>query len=422
MTERLAVYIAGSRAGELLQGDSGELSFSYEGGYSGVPLSLSMPVSNRTFGDKVVRPYFMGLLPDDPVVRRDLGRRLGVSGENPFALLEHVGLDCPGAVQVCDEGLANPSSRGDGLVEVSATEIAARLSEGRSGVGTSWETDRERWSLGGQQTKFALRKEGDRWFSCEGSAPTTHIIKPGISGLRLEALNEYLCLRLARACDIPSACAEYVVFDGQPAIVVERYDRMRDPMGNVVRLHQEDLCQALGVLPHNKYPEDGGPSASDVIRLLRRTGAPAASNVAAFVGMLFFNYLVAAPDAHAKNYSLLLDRGAAYLAPLYDVASALPYVRRWEGIKLAMGIAGENRVSRLSARRLARFARANDLEDFGLGPEVLAEMLADLAQRIPPALEAVVGEDSRVPGVDELGERLLRRVGRVCSTSMTALG
>lgn len=383
---------------------------------------MSMPVSNRTFGEPVVRPYLMGLLPDDPAVRRDLGRRLGVSGENPFALLGHVGLDCPGAVQVCDESLSSPSARGEGLVEVSHAEIAARLSEGRTSAGMRWEAEREHWSLGGQQSKFALRREGDRWFSCEGAAATTHILKPGIPDLRLEALNEFLCLRLARACGIPAARVEYAVFDGEPAIVVERYDRMRDSTGGVARLHQEDFCQALGVLPQSKYPEDGGPSAGDVIGLLRRTGAPAASNLAAFMKMLFFNYLIGAPDAHAKNYSLLLDRDAAYLAPLYDVASALPYARRWEDVRLAMGIAGENRVARLSARRLGRFARANGMEGYGLGPDALSGMLADLARRVPPALADVLGASSHIPGVDELGERLLPRVDRVCAASLAALG
>lgn len=422
MEKCLAVYIAGLRAGELRQRDSGQLTFSYDIGYSGIPLSLSMPVTNRSFGDKVVRPYFMGLLPDSPEVRKSLGRQFGVSGENPFALLEHIGLDCPGAVQVCDESQKSLSSRNARLVAITDAEIAERLSMGRASSTLKWEAEGERWSLGGQQSKFALRKEGGRWFSCEGAAATTHIFKPGIPDLRSEALNEYLCLKLARACGIPASRVEYLVFDGEPAIVVERYDRVRDADGEVIRLHQEDFCQALGVLPQNKYPEDGGPSAGSIIGVLRKTGAPAATNVATFVKMLFFNYLTAAPDAHAKNYSMLHGRDASYLAPLYDVASMLPYAGRRESIRLAMGIAGENRVAMLSSRRLDRFSQANSLDEYGLNGDKLSGMLASLAEIIPDVLKNVLETNENIPGVDELGSRLLSGVVETCSNSLAKLG
>lgn len=293
---------------------------------------------------------------------------------------------------------------------------------GRASSTLKWEAEGERWSLGGQQSKFALRKEGGRWFSCEGAAATTHIFKPGIPDLRSEALNEYLCLKLARACGIPASRVEYLVFDGEPAIVVERYDRVRDADGEVIRLHQEDFCQALGVLPQNKYPEDGGPSAGSIIGVLRKTGAPAATNVATFVKMLFFNYLTAAPDAHAKNYSMLHGRDASYLAPLYDVASMLPYAGRRESIRLAMGIAGENRVAMLSSRRLDRFSQANSLDEYGLNGDKLSGMLASLAEIIPDVLKNVLETNENIPGVDELGSRLLSGVVETCSNSLAKLG
>ncbi len=422
MDNHLAVYIAGVRAGTLRQGESGELSFSYDAGYSGIPLSLAMPISNRTYGDKIVRPYFMGLLPDSSDVRRSLGRLFGVSGENPFALLRHIGLDCPGAVQVCDGDPTSSFARNAKLVAVSDAEIAERLSTGRASSTERWEAEGERWSLGGQQSKFALRKEGNHWFSCEGAAATTHIFKPGIPGLRSEALNEYLCLKLARACGIPASRVEYLIFDEEPSIVVERYDRVRNADGEVIRLHQEDFCQALSVLSQNKYPEDGGPSAGSIIGILRRTGAPAAANVTTFMKMLFFNYLTASPDAHAKNYSMLHDRDGSYLAPLYDVASMLPYANRRESIRLTMGIAGENRVAMLSSRRLSRFSQANALDEYGLNGDALSGMLASLAQKIPDALKSVLESSEGIPGVGELGFRLLSGVEEICSKSLARLG
>lgn len=423
MSRELVVLIAGQRAGRVCQAESGALSFAYDDGYVGIPLSLSMPVSNQVFGDKVVRPFLFGLLPDSFEVRRSLGRELGVSADNPWALLAHVGLDCPGAVQLCaEDDMAAATTRAEMLVPMAECDIASRLRRGRGAASARWETDNERWSLGGQQAKFALRREGDGWYSCEGAAATTHIFKPGIADLKLSALNEYVCLKLAAACGIPAERVDYLVFEDEPAIVATRYDRVRDDAGRVRRLHQEDFCQVLGVLPERKYPEEGGPGVADIVRVCGRTGASAASNLRRFFDMLFFNYLIGAPDAHAKNYSLLIDCNAAYLAPLYDVASLLPYAERPFDIKLAMGVAGENRVGRLSARRLGKFADANGLEACGLTGDALAERLAALAGKAPAALEAVLAEGAALPGIDELGSRLLPLVAELCERSTARLG
>lgn len=421
-SDTLCVIIAGKFAGRVEQHADGSLSFSYDASYSGPPLSLSMPVSNRSYGDKILRPYLMGLLPDSADARRSLGRELGVSGGNPFALLSFIGLDCPGAVQFCDEGSLQDALVGEGFLRpVTDEEIARRLASGRRSASARWTVEHERWSLGGQQSKFALRREGGAWFGCEGAAATTHILKPGIAGLAYESLNEFICAKLAAACGVPAAEVEYAVFEEEPAIVVFRYDRVRDRSGKVIRLHQEDLCQSLGVLPENKYPEEGGPGANDVLKVLRRTGAPSALNLERFIRMLFFNYLIAAPDAHAKNYSLLLDRDVAYLAPLYDVASMLPYTDRPFDVKTAMGIAGENRVGSLSRRRLSRFAEVNGLDESGLGGERLAEMLAELAEAIPARLEAVLADCGNIPGVDALGERMLLKAAALCERSLARL-
>lgn len=419
----LKVSIAGKRTGVVQQEANGSLSFSYFEDYAGVPLSLAMPVSNKVFGDKLVRPFLCGLLPDSLEVRRSLGREWGVSADNPFALLTHVGLDCPGAVQLyLQDEEERLSQRENTLVPITDAEIAARLARGRGNRGARWETSQERWSLGGQQAKFALRREGDAWFSCEGAAATTHIFKPGIADVRLSALNEFVCLKLARACGLPACEVAYEVFADEPAIIATRYDRARNSQGEVVRLHQEDFCQVLGVLPERKYPEEGGPGARDIVAICKRTGEPAARNLKQFMDMLFFNYLIGAPDAHGKNYSLLLGLSDAYLAPLYDVASLLPYAERPFDIKLAMGVAGENRVGRLSSRRLGKFAADNGLEEFELTGDLLAERMAALAERIPGKLDEVLTAHSTLPDIDELGSRLHPLVAELCERSLARLG
>ena len=205
----LDVFVAGKLAGTLSQDRSGSLSFAYERDYRGVPLSSSMPLSTRTYRDKVVLPYLWGLLPEDPAARRHVAADAGISPNNPFALLAVIGLDCPGAVQFVPQG--SDAFRDERLVAVSGAEIARRLAMGRQD-GAGWIADNEHWSLGGQQSKFALRRMDGRWYSCEGSAATTHILKSGVRGLAHQALNEYVCMRLATSLDVPAASVEYLEF------------------------------------------------------------------------------------------------------------------------------------------------------------------------------------------------------------------
>lgn len=418
----LEVLIAGKHAGVLSQGTTGSLSFCYDREYRGVPLSSAMPLSTRTYRDKVIGPYLWGLLPEDPAARAQVASKAGVSPNNAFALLAVIGLDCPGAVQFCPSGL--DAARDEVLVPLSEADIARRLALGRR-EDSGWIAPSERWSLGGQQSKFALRKQGDEWFSCEGAAATTHILKSGVRGLAHQALNEYVCMRLAGECGINAATVDYLEFVGEggvePAIVVERYDR-EESGGAVVRLHQEDLCQALGCLPDNKYTMNGGPGTADVLRLLMSTSTMAQSNVVSFLQMLFFNYLLAATDAHAKNYSLMLSvDGAHGLAPMYDVASMAPYVERREWgtkpPKLAMSIGGENRVGRLSVDNLRRMVAQCELSRVGITAEGCARLLVTYADVIPEKLAEVFDGLERTesaPSSRELRARMEEPVARLC--------
>ena len=197
--QTLLLYIAGNLAGHVLQDDYGALSFTYDPTYSGPPVSLSMPIAPIKYPHHIVRPYLMGLLPDDPSVRADIADRYSCSGENPFALLSHIGLDCPGAVQLVPEGSARlVETRSGNLVELSEPDLEKRLRLLRERASSPWSRGSSgRWSLGGAQSKMALRFHDGRWFDCEGTEPTTHILKPGVIGYDNQALDEYLCQRLA---------------------------------------------------------------------------------------------------------------------------------------------------------------------------------------------------------------------------------
>lgn len=429
MREELDVLISGEHAGMLSQDNSGQLSFAYLQGYRGVPLSSAMPLSTRTYRDKTVRPYLWGLLPEDQAARKAVAANAEVSPNNPFALLSVIGLDCPGAVQFCPPG--GNAAREEKLVPIDSAEIARRLSAGRE-EGSGWLANNEHWSLGGQQSKFALRRQGGKWFSCEDAAATTHILKSGVRGLFHQALNEYVCMRLAAACGVNTAQVEYHEFEGaggiEPAIVIERYDRLTS--NNVVkRLHQEDLCQALGCLPENKYTDSGGPSCADVLELLKSTGDAAQNNIAGFLQMLFFNYLIAATDAHAKNYSIMLEaNGEHRLAPMYDVASIAPYVKpntwKTKPPKLAMSIGGENRAGCITANNLSKLIRQSRLDDIGITSEGCAELMSLYADIIPSKLAEVfdhLEDTASAPSAKELRSHIEEPIAQLCKKAKARL-
>lgn len=322
----LFVILDRSVVGELIRTDGGEHRFSYVGART-APISLSMPVDGGQFRHRVVDPFLEGLLPDQAPVREALAARYGVSPRNPFALLEHIGLDCAGAVRFADAEHLTRALDDDGeLVALSEEEIGARLAALEEGREPSWIAPGEGWSLAGAQTKIALRREGGQWYEARGCEPTTHILKPGITRMKEQALDEHLCLTTLREIGIPAARTRYARLGGREALIVERYDRLREG-GRVRRVHQEDLCQATSTYPRRKYEADGGPGALRIIDLLARWGDRDGASIRRFVDALIVNVLLGAPDAHAKNYSILHAGDRRLLAPLYDLASGLPYAR-----------------------------------------------------------------------------------------------
>ncbi|MBR3326638.1 MAG: type II toxin-antitoxin system HipA family toxin [Atopobiaceae bacterium] len=419
----LLLFIAGTFAGHVLQDADGALSFAYDPSYSGPPVSLSMPIAPIKYSQRVIRPYLMGLLPDDPTVRADIANRYNCSSENPFALLSHIGLDCPGAVQlVLEDATHLVESRPGNLAELSDSDLEKRLHLLRERASSPWETGRSgRWSLGGAQSKMALRYQDGRWYECEGSEPTTHILKPGVTGYVNQALDEYLCQSVAAQMGLPAAQVKYLTFGSEHAVSIQRYDRIFDEDGTVVRIHQEDLCQALSIDPSRKYAEQGGPSSPDVLSLLGTTNANAPRNLQLFVLYLLFNYLMGATDAHAKNYSVLLGTGdTALLAPLYDIASIAPYQslspRRRKPLRAAMSIGGENRFGLLSGRHLERLSRDANLITAGITREWIASAAERMATEIPSALQVVLNSASKahLAGIEQVGPALIREIGANC--------
>ena len=222
-------------------------------------------------------------------------------------------------------------------------------------------------------------------------------------------------MRIARVCGIPCEQVSYYEFCGVPAIIATRYDRVVTKAA-VVRIHQEDLCQALGVMPDKKYAEDGGPSTPDVLRLLKGVNNPSAA-IEAFAAMLFFNYLTCSPDAHAKNYSLMhLSQTQCVMAPLYDVASALPYdLTEGRPLRMAMSIGGENRQGRVRRAHVEKFA-----DMAGMQRTRALDLMANLCARVSLQADAEAEQlvASGAQGAEELVDRLVPRLQTHCARIM----
>lgn len=414
--KELIVLLTENVVGRVVQ-ERGRLRFVYESAWrvasSAIPLSLSMPLASSDHGHDAIHAFMSGLLPDNEQVLARWGQLFQVSASNPFALLSNVGEDCAGAVQfVRAERLNDVLSGSNSDVEwLTESEIAQRLrtlradhSQGRL------LRDHGQFSLAGAQAKTALTFQHQRWGVPSGRTPTTHILKPPIAALPGHVENEHLCLSLARELGFAAARSQVQNFEDEQVIVVERFDRYRTAdlaagaaaeaaaaHRPIHRLHQEDLCQALGLSPTLKYQNEGGPTPRAVVDLLRTHSARPVEDVTSFVGALIFNWLIAGTDGHAKNYSLLFGaRAQVRLAPLYDLGSALPYPdidqRR---LKLAMKVGDTYVVRNIGARDIEQLATTLALE-----PKVVLSHARELAARLPAAI-AAVSEAAKAAGLSE---------------------
>jgi serine/threonine-protein kinase HipA len=253
------------------------------------------------------------------------------------------------------------------------------------------------------QAKTALPLDGNRWGIPSGSIPTTHILKPAIAGLDDHGLNEHLCLDAARRAGLIAARSMIAQFADETAVVVTRYDRRLAADGIIARVHQEDLCQALGVAPSGKYQNEGGPTPAQIVRLLRNGMPPQVGEdaVRRFADALIWNWLIGGTDAHAKNYSVLLAGDQARLAPLYDIASALPYGTHERKLRLAMKIGASYEVYP-QRNRWPDAAR-----DLGLDAVALVDRARQPARIAPQALADAVSTRAVIALDRDLPRRLL---------------
>jgi serine/threonine-protein kinase HipA len=415
MSNELIVLLDEKEVGRVSRDAHSRLRFIYNddwrNGADAFPLSLSMSLGAKEHGRSVVEAFLWGLLPDNERVLARWAAKFHVSARNVFALISHVGEDCAGAVQfVTPERLeAIRSGKGDKVEWLDESEVAKRLEILRKDH-AAWRlpSDTGQFSLAGAQPKTALLLQNDRWGIPSGRTPTTHILKPPTGQFDGHAENEHICLMLARGLGLPAAQTKVMRFKEEIAIVIERYDRL--PKGNdIIRVHQEDVCQSQGIMPTKKYQNEGGPSPRDIIQLLRTYSTDREEDVDTFIGALGFNWLIAGTDAHAKNFSLLLSGRRVRLAPLYDIASILPYDGfDMHKVKFAMKVGGEYKLSQIGLRQWQKFAREVRVES-----EELVARLAAMARQLPDTVNSArvrareQGLDSSI--IERLAANLIER-------------
>lgn len=406
MAHELEVWLFSDRVGTLALVD-GRLSFCYAPDWlsrpDAVALSISLPLQAEPFDDRKTRPFFAGLLPEGQM-RRLIAQQFQVSGQNDFALLDHIGGECAGAVTFLEPGQALPVPTRNGDVQwLSDEEVVAILDElprrpmlaGKDGL---------RLSLAGAQDKLPVVFDGARIGLPLNGTPSSHILKPAIHAVEDSVINEEFCMALADAMRLkPAKSKVHAVLDRR-FLLVERYDRVADAPGHRQRLHQEDFCQALGVVPEMKYQNEGGPDLAQCFDLVRRVTRPSAPQILRLFDYVIFNALVGNHDAHAKNFSLLYlnkDTGKApVLAPFYDTLSTAVYPTLTP--KMAMKIGSKYKFSEVQARHWEQFA-----EGVGLTKAQAKRRILELAKSLPPTAR----ELQSAPGLGFAGNEVVGRIG-----------
>jgi serine/threonine-protein kinase HipA len=398
----LRVYQNDRLVGHLLKEPSGAIEFRYDREWlersRAFPVSLSLPLREEPWRGEPVVAVFENLLPDSDELRKRVAEKVGAAGVDAYSLLAAIGRDCIGALQFID-GNAEPEGASTLSGEPVDDEAIERLlkSLAQAPLGLTRDDD-FRISVAGAQEKTALLWLDGQWLKPRGTTPTTHLFKTQIgklaNGIDLSnsVENEFYCLQLLRHLGLRVNHARIATFGQTKALVVERFDRAWSN-GRLIRLPQEDCCQALSVPPARKYQSHGGPGIVAIAGLLKGADAPAEDHRALLQAQLVF-WLIGAPDGHAKNFSIFLHPGGGYaLTPMYDVLTAQPSLdarqigRKQMKLAMSVGHGTHYRIDEIQARH---FFQTGDAA--GLPPSLVRKAVEDIASRMESALSSLESE------------------------------
>lgn len=417
----LRVYQNDRLVGHLLKEPGGAIEFRYDRPWldrsRAFPVSLSLPLREDPWRGAPVVAVFENLLPDSVALRRRVAEKVGAAGDDAYSLLAAIGRDCVGALQFVAAEAEAPDTAaalsGQALDEEAIEKLLGSLTQAPLGLSRD---DDFRISVAGAQEKTALLRLDGQWLKPHGTTPTTHLFKTPIgelpNGIDLSnsVENEFYCLRLLAHLGLPVAHAAIATFGRTKALVIERFDRAWSD-GRLIRLPQEDCCQALSVPPSRKYQSDGGPGLLAIADLLKGADAPADDQRTLVQAQVVF-WLIGATDGHAKNFSVFLHPGGGYaLTPLYDVLTAQPSLdarqieRQQMKLALSVGDRPHYRIDEIQARHFFQTGDAAGLPRSlvrNAVEGVAARMegaLASLEAELPPDFPAVLHDSVRA-GVD----------------------
>lgn len=415
MSTILNVYLKSEKVGNLQLDDSRRFIFIYDKYWlqlkAAVPLSLSLPLQQEPFQDDHARPFFSNLLPESEL-RRVIARKLGLSENNDFALLEVVGGECAGAVSLLPED-TKPSGEQSyrDLTDDQLNELVSELPKrpllaGEKGI---------RLSLAGAQNKLPVYYQKNQQNGVVslpiGEAASSHILKPPMENYTHTVENEAFCMQLAFDMGLTVPTVDILHKDVN-LYLIERYDRVTADDGRLLRNHQEDFCQALGVTPDQKYEKEGGPGLQQCFTLVREKSIQPTQDVSRLLDWVIFNYLIGNADAHAKNISLLLDHEGPYLAPFYDLMCTAIY----DGLtdRLAMKIGGKDKPDWVIERYWQVFA--DDIEvNYKLVRSRLAYMKEAVRDIAPATRDAFVAKHGECEVYEQIIAIIEARANKVTS-------
>ena len=421
----LRVYLNNRRVGTLSREASGAVGFFYEADWldweHALPVSLSLPLRETPYRGEPVSAVFENLLPDSDKLRRLVAEKVGARGTDAYSMLTKIGHDCVGALQFIageeDAPDATGKIEGEAVDAATIEKILNGLSQAPLGLASD---DGFRISVAGAQEKTALLWYNGQWIKPHGTTPTSHLIKTQIGklpdGIDLSdsVENEYYCLKLTAAFGLPVNTATIETFGETKALVIERFDRRWTKDGRLLRLPQEDCCQALSVPPTLKYQNEGGPGMIDVLGLLNGSDTPIEDQDIFLKAQIIF-WLMGATDAHAKNFSVFLSPGGSYrMTPLYDIVTAQGALEARQierkQMKMAMSVGNSRhyRFDQVHGRHFVQTAMRS-----GMSKKRAMAIIEEIAVCAPKALESAnanLPKDFTTSVVDAVSECVTDRL------------
>ncbi|HEV2136119.1 MAG TPA: type II toxin-antitoxin system HipA family toxin [Terracidiphilus sp.] len=396
--EPLNVFLNSRLVGQLRRDVAGAISFKYHPSWLDwefvLPVSLSLPLREQAYSGAAVIAVFDNLLPDSNHLRRQIAARTHAEGIDAYSLLGAIGHDCVGALQFLPQNMEpGPAGavEGDPISNDRIAQVIGNLATAPLGI---TEDESFRISIAGAQEKTAFLYRDGEWYKPRGTTATTHIFKPSIGtlpngvDLSKSVENEYFCLKAIAALGIEATKVQMMTFGKRRVLVVERFDRRSTADGRLLRLPQEDCCQALSISPVQKYQSDGGPGIVQILQLLRGSDDPLADQRSFLKANIVF-WLMGATDGHAKNFSVFLRPGGRFrMTPLYDVISAQPSVDSkqilWKNFRLAMSFGAK---PRYAMRQIAPRHFFQSATGAGIGKDVVPSIIEELCGDVPAAVD-----------------------------------